>query len=56
MLQKSVPPVMSPFGENALEAALRIKDANESRIIVLSLGKNPQRQCSGKRLPPVPMS
>jgi len=40
MSQKGVPPVMSPFDENALEAALRIKDAQPSKITVLSLGKN----------------
>jgi electron transfer flavoprotein beta subunit len=40
MIQKGVPPVMSPFDENALEAALRIKDVHQSRITVLSLGRN----------------
>jgi electron transfer flavoprotein beta subunit len=34
-----MPPVISPFDENALEAALRIKDRQESRVVVLSLGK-----------------
>ena len=33
------PPVMSPFDENALEAALRIKDSNECKITILSMGK-----------------
>jgi electron transfer flavoprotein beta subunit len=33
------PPVISPFDENALEAALRIKDRHESKVTVLSLGK-----------------
>jgi electron transfer flavoprotein beta subunit len=32
------PPVLSAFDENALEAALRIKDTVGARIIVLSLG------------------
>jgi electron transfer flavoprotein beta subunit len=32
------PPVLSAFDENALEAALRIKDAAGARIVVLSLG------------------
>jgi len=40
MTQKGVPPVMSPFDENALEAALRIKTANQAKITVLSLGWN----------------
>ncbi len=40
MIQKGVPPVMSPFDENALEAALRIKDVHQSKITVLSLGRN----------------
>jgi electron transfer flavoprotein beta subunit len=34
-----VPPVFSPFDLNALESALRIKDSQESRISVLSIGK-----------------
>ncbi len=40
MIQKGVPPVMSPFDENALEAALRIKDTHQTKITVLSLGQN----------------
>jgi electron transfer flavoprotein beta subunit len=40
MVQKGVPPVMSPFDENALEAALRLKDASEAKITVLSMGRN----------------
>jgi electron transfer flavoprotein beta subunit len=36
---KATPPVLSPFDENALEAALRIKDAMEATITVISLGK-----------------
>lgn len=32
------PPVLSTFDENALEAALRIKDAAGARVVVLSLG------------------
>jgi len=34
-----LPPVFSPFDENALECALRIKDARECRVTVLSVGK-----------------
>ena len=37
---KGVPPVLSPFDENALEAALRIKDACESKVTVISAGRN----------------
>jgi electron transfer flavoprotein beta subunit len=40
IIMRGVPPVMSPFDENALEAALRIKDVYESKITVLSMGKN----------------
>ena len=36
---KATPPVLSPFDENALEAALKIKDAQESKVTVISLGK-----------------
>jgi electron transfer flavoprotein beta subunit len=36
---KATPPVLSPFDENALEAALRIKDATEATVTVISLGK-----------------
>lgn len=34
-----VPPLFSPFDENALEAALGIKNGGECRITVLSVGK-----------------
>ena len=36
---RATPPVLSPFDENALEAALRIKDAQEVTITVICLGK-----------------
>jgi electron transfer flavoprotein beta subunit len=36
---KAMPPVLSPFDENALEAALRIKDSQEADVTVISLGK-----------------
>jgi electron transfer flavoprotein beta subunit len=39
VLPKATPPVLSPFDENALEAALKIKDAQPAAVIVLSLGK-----------------
>jgi electron transfer flavoprotein beta subunit len=38
VIQKGVPPVMSPFDENALEAALRLKDTGKARITIMSLG------------------
>ncbi len=34
-----IPPLFSPFDENALEAALRMKDQGDCRVTVLSLGK-----------------
>jgi electron transfer flavoprotein beta subunit len=37
---KGTPPVLNPFDENALEAALRIKDSKGAFITVLSMGKN----------------
>jgi electron transfer flavoprotein beta subunit len=36
---KATPPVLSPFDENALEAALKIKDSQEATVTVISLGK-----------------
>ena len=36
---KGIPPVLSPFDENALEAALRIKDAHQGKITVISMGR-----------------
>jgi electron transfer flavoprotein beta subunit len=36
---KGTPPVLSPFDENALEAALRIKDVQEAKITILSMGR-----------------
>lgn len=35
-----VPPVISPFDEQAVEAALRIKDKHGGKITVISLGNN----------------
>lgn len=40
VIQRGVPPVMSPFDENALEAALRLKDVHPTKITVLSMGNN----------------
>ena len=35
---KDMPPVISPFDEQAVEAALRLKDAHGGKVTVLSLG------------------
>lgn len=45
-----VAPVISPFDENAVEAALRIKDAQGGKITVLSLGVNLLREVVKKPL------
>ncbi|MFQ5997088.1 MAG: electron transfer flavoprotein subunit beta/FixA family protein [Dehalococcoidales bacterium] len=45
-----VPPVISPFDENAVEAALRIKDAQGGKITVISLGINLLREVVKKPL------
>jgi electron transfer flavoprotein beta subunit len=36
---QGVPPVMNPYDENSLEAALRIKEKQDSKITVISAGK-----------------
>lgn len=36
---RGIPPVINPFDENALEAAIRIKEASAAKITLLSLGK-----------------
>lgn len=44
-LAAGVPPVMSPFDEQAVEAALRIRDAlGEAKITVITLGEESARQ------------
>jgi electron transfer flavoprotein beta subunit len=45
-----VPPVISPFDEQAVEAALRIKDKEGGKITVLSLGNNLLRDVVKKPL------
>ena len=50
VILKGVPPVLSPFDENALEAALRIKDAHDSKVTVLSMGRNLSRAVLMKSL------
>jgi len=47
---QGVPPVISPFDENALEAALRIKDEQGGTITVISLGNNLLRDVVKKPL------
>jgi len=46
----NVPPVISPFDENAVEAALKIKDQNGGNITVISLGNNLVRDVVKKPL------
>ena len=45
-----VPPVISPFDENAVEAALQIKDAQGGKITAISLGVNLTRDVVKKPL------
>jgi len=45
-----VPPVISPFDENAVEAALRIKDAQGGKITAITLGINLLRDVVKKPL------
>lgn len=47
---KGTPPVLNPFDENALEAALKIKDAGNTEITVISLGQNLARPIVRKAL------
>ena len=35
---KGTPPVLNPYDENALEAALKIKDTDNAEVIVISMG------------------
>lgn len=47
---KGVPPVIDPFGEYAVEAALRLKEAKGGKITVFSLGSNLLREVVKKPL------
>jgi electron transfer flavoprotein beta subunit len=47
---KGTPPVLNPFDENALEAALKIKDYNSASITVISMGNNIPRAIIRKTL------
>ena len=40
ILPQGTPPVLNPYDENALEAALMIKDAQGAKITVISAGRN----------------
>ncbi len=43
VVPRGIPPVINPFDENALEAAIRIKEQVGGTITLLSLGKNLSR-------------
>ncbi|MGQ9475082.1 MAG: electron transfer flavoprotein subunit beta/FixA family protein [Actinomycetota bacterium] len=43
VLARGIPPVINPFDENALEAAIRIKEKVGGTITLLSLGRNLSR-------------
>ena len=47
---RGAPPVIDPYGEFAVEAALKIKDAGGARITVMSLGTNLLREVVKKPL------
>ena len=47
---QGVPPVLSPFDENAVEAALKIKDAQGGKIAAISMGNNLLREVVKKPL------
>jgi electron transfer flavoprotein beta subunit len=44
VVPEGVPPVISPFDENALEAALRLKETYGGTITVVSMGKAPSKR------------
>ncbi len=46
----NVPPVISPFDENAVEAALKIKDKQGGKVTVISMGNNLTRDVVKKPL------
>ena len=47
---RGTPPVLNPYDENALEAALRIKDSNGARITVINMGRNLSKPVAKKSL------
>lgn len=40
VIPKGIPPVMSPFDENALEAAVKLKEKHGGKVTILSVGCN----------------
>ncbi len=40
IMPQGTPPVLNPYDENALEAALKIKDAGDAHVTVISAGRN----------------
>jgi electron transfer flavoprotein beta subunit len=49
-VMQGVPPVIDPYGEYAVEASLKIRDARGGKITVVSLGVNLQRDVVKKPL------
>jgi electron transfer flavoprotein beta subunit len=47
---QGAPPVLDPYGEYALEGALKIKDNGDSKITVISMGNNLLREVVKKSL------
>lgn len=43
VVTRGISPVINPFDENALEAAIRIKETREAKITLLSMGKSLSR-------------
>lgn len=50
VIPRGIPPVINPDDENALEAALRIKDIHESKTTAISMGRNLSKAVLGKSL------
>ena len=45
IMPQGTPPVMNPYDENALEAALKIKDAHSARVTVIGKKRVSRRKC-----------
>jgi electron transfer flavoprotein beta subunit len=50
VIQRGVPPVMNPFDENALEAALKIKDSGDAAITILSMARSVSKPLARKAM------
>ena len=50
VIPRGIPPVLSPFDENALEAALRLKSDRGAKVTVLSMGKTVSKAVLSKAL------